>query len=276
MVKRNRKEVLKTVLAKGYIGIILLLMYLPILVLAVYSFTDSDQLGVWTGFSFDLYVKLFENDSLLTAIKNTLTIALSTAVVGTILGTFGAIGVFYSNKKYKKALETMTQIPIVNAEIVMALSLAVVFHFVGIKTNFFTLLMGHLVLTIAFVYLNVKPKLAQMDPNVYEAALDLGSTPWHALFKVVFPEILPGIFSGFLISITLSLDDFVITQYLKEPSFETISTYIQKIIAKHPIPPEVRAFSTLLFLAVVLVVISITIYNNKKANKVIQMRRVVK
>ena len=111
-----------------------------------------------------------------------------------------------------------------------------------------------------------------MDPNVYEAALDLGSTPWHALFKVVLPEILPGIFSGFLISITLSLDDFVITQYLKEPSFETISTYIQKIIAKHPIPPEVRAFSSILSLVVVLVVVGITIYNNKKSNKIAQLR----
>lgn len=267
-----KKDLLKKILAKSYIGILLLIMYLPIIVLIIYSFTDSDQLGVWNGFSFDLYVKLFENESLITAIKNTLLIAISTAVVGTILGTFGAIGVFYSKKGYKKTLETMTQLPVVNAEIVMALSLAVLFHFLGIKTSFITLLIGHLVLTIAFVYLNVKPKLVQMDSNVYEAALDLGSTQWHALYKVVFPEILPGILSGFMISITLSLDDFVITQYLKEPSFETISTYIQKIIAKHPIPPEVRAFSTLLTVVVAVVVIGITIYNNKKAYKLAQLR----
>lgn len=267
-----KKDLLKKILAKSYIGILLLIMYLPIIVLIIYSFTDSDQLGVWNGFSFDLYVKLFENESLITAIKNTLLIAISTAVVGTILGTFGAIGVFYSKKGYKKTLETMTQLPVVNAEIVMALSLAVLFHFLGIKTSFITLLIGHLVLTIAFVYLNVKPKLVQMDPNVYEAALDLGSTQWHALYKVVLPEILPGILSGFMISITLSLDDFVITQYLKEPSFETISTYIQKIIAKHPIPPEVRAFSTLLTVVVAVVVIGITIYNNKKAYKLAQLR----
>lgn len=267
-----KKDVVKKILARTYIGIILFIMYLPILVLVIYSFTDSDQLGVWNGFSFDLYVKLFENTSLMRAIKNTLIISFATAIVGTILGTFGAIGVFYSKRKYKKTMELMTQLPVVNAEIVMALSLAVLFHFLGIKTSFFTLLVGHLVLTIAFVYLNVKPKLVQMDPNVYEAALDLGSTPWHALFKVVLPEILPGIFSGFLISITLSLDDFVITQYLKEPSFETISTYIQKIIAKHPIPPEVRAFNSILSLVVVLVVVGITIYNNKKSNKIAQLR----
>ena len=173
----------------------------------------------------------------------------------------------------KKVVETMTQLPVVNAEIVMALSLALVFKLLNTSYSFLTLLIGHVVLTVAFVYLNVKPKLVQMDQNIYEAALDLGATPMHALWKVVIPEIMPGIFSGFLISITLSLDDFVITQYLKEPSFETISTYIQKIVAKHPIPAEVRALSTILFVIVLSVVVGITIYNNKQAIKKSNMRR---
>lgn len=267
-----RKEQVKKIIAKTYLYGVLLLMYLPILVLVVYSFTESDQLGVWNGFSFQLYVDLFKNDPLMSATKNTLIIAIVSAVVSTILGTLGAIGVFYSKKRYQKTVETATQLPVVNAEIVMALSLAVLFKTLQTSYSFGTLLIGHLVLTVAFVYLNVKPKLAQMDPNIYEAALDLGSTPWQALFKVVLPEILPGIFSGFLISMTLSLDDFVITQYLKEPSFETISTYIQKIVAKHPIPAEVRALSTILFVVVLLVVVGITIYNNKKANKLIAGR----
>ena len=267
-----RKEQVKKIIAKTYLYGVLLLMYLPILVLVVYSFTESDQLGVWNGFSFQLYVDLFKNDPLMSATKNTLIIAIVSAVVSTILGTLGAIGVFYSKKRYQKTVETATQLPVVNAEIVMALSLAVLFKTLQTSYSFGTLLIGHLVLTVAFVYLNVKPKLAQLDPNIYEAALDLGSTPWQALFKVVLPEILPGIFSGFLISMTLSLDDFVITQYLKEPSFETISTYIQKIVAKHPIPAEVRALSTILFVVVLLVVVGITIYNNKKANKLIAGR----
>lgn len=267
-----RKEQVKKIIAKTYLYGVLLLMYLPILVLVVYSFTESDQLGVWNGFSFQLYVDLFKNDPLMSATKNTLIIAIVSAVVSTILGTLGAIGVFYSKRRYQKTVETATQLPVVNAEIVMALSLAVLFKTLQTSYSFGTLLIGHLVLTVAFVYLNVKPKLAQMDPNIYEAALDLGSTPWQALFKVVLPEILPGIFSGFLISMTLSLDDFVITQYLKEPSFETISTYIQKIVAKHPIPAEVRALSTILFVVVLLVVVGITIYNNKKANKLIAGR----
>lgn len=269
----SKAERIKKIVAKTYMYLILFLMYLPILVLIIYSFTDSDQLGIWNGFSFNLYVALFKNKPLMNATKNTLIIAVVSAVISTIIGTLGAIGVYYSRRKYKKVVETMTQLPVVNAEIVMALSLALVFKILNTSYSFLTLLIGHVVLTVAFVYLNVKPKLVQMDQNIYEAALDLGATPMHALWKVVIPEIMPGIFSGFLLSITLSLDDFVITQYLKEPSFETISTYIQKIVAKHPIPAEVRALSTILFVIVLGVVVGITIYNNKQAIKKSNMRR---
>ncbi len=271
MVKYPR---LKKILGRMYIYLVLLIMYLPILVLMVFSFSPSDTLGNWDeGFSFELYGRLFKNEALMTAVGNTLLIAFVAATVATILGTLGAVGVFYSKKKARKTIETMTQLPVVNAEIVMALSLAVVFKTLNTSYSFGTLLIGHVVLTVAFVYLNVKPKLVQMDPNTYEAALDLGSTPWYAMFKIILPEILPGILSGFLIALTLSLDDFVLTQYLKEPSFETISTYIQKIVTKHPIPAEVRALTTLLALAVLGAVILITIYNNKKANLVVKRRR---
>ena len=257
----------RKIFAKCYIYFLLFIMYLPILLLVVFSFTTSDQVGVWDGFSFKLYGDLFRNKDLMSAVGNTLLIAFCSAVVSTILGTLGAIGAHYSKKKSRKLIETMTQLPVVNAEIVMALSLAVLVVALSMSFSFLTLLIGHVVLTIGFVYLNVKPKLTQMDPFTYEAALDLGAKPRYALYKVILPEILPGIISGFMISITLSLDDFVITQYLKEPSFETISTYIQKIIAKHPIPPEVRALATLIFLAVLIVVVGNTIYNNQKAKK---------
>ena len=257
----------KRILAKCYIYFILFIMYLPILILLAYSFTTSDQVGIWTGFSFQLYSDLFKNKDLMEAVGNTLLIAFCSAIVSTILGTLGAIGSHYSKKKSRKLLETMTQLPVVNAEIVMALSLAVLVVALSWSFSFLTLLIGHVVLTVAFVYLNVKPKLTQMDPFTYEAALDLGAKPNYALRKVILPEILPGIISGFMISITLSLDDFVLTQYLKEPSFETISTYIQKIIAKHPIPPEVRALATLIFLSVLIVVVGNTIYNNQKAKR---------
>lgn len=264
----NKRKKLKIFLGKFYIYFILLLMYLPILVLIVFSFTETDVLGVWDGFSLGLYKNLFESEKLMEALGNTILIAVVSAIVSTIIGTAGAIGVFYSRKKSQQVVETMTQLPVVNAEIVMALSLAVVFATLKLPYNFATLLIGHVVLTVAFVYLNVKPKLQQLDPNTYEAALDLGASQSQALFKVVIPQIMPGILSGFLISMTLSLDDFVITQYLKEPSFETISTYIQKVVAKHPIPPEVRALTTLLFVVVLAAVILITVYNNKHNNAI--------
>ena len=255
----------KKIFAKTYIYLILFIMYLPILILVAYSFTDTDQVGIWGGFSMNLYRKLFLNTELVNAVINTLIIALCSAIVSTILGTLGALGAHYSKKRTRKLIESMTQLPVVNAEIVMALSLAVLVVSLAWSFSFLTLLIGHVVLTIPFVYLNVKPKLTQMDPFTYEAALDLGAKPGYALYKVILPEILPGIISGFMISITLSLDDFVITQYLKEPSFSTISTYIQTIISKHPVPPEVRALTTLIFLSVLLVVVGNTIYTNRKS-----------
>lgn len=263
----------KKILAKCYIYFILLLMYLPILVLVVFSFTTSDQVGVWKGFSFQLYVDLFRNKELMSAVWNTLLIAFTSALVSTILGTLGAFGTFYASKRTRKIVETMNQLPVINAEIVMALSLAVLAVSLSVAFSFVTLLIGHVVLTVAFVYLNVKPKLTQLDPFAYEAALDLGAKPRYALYKIVLPEILPGVLSGFMIAFTLSLDDFVITQYLKKPSFETISTYIQKIIAKHPIPAEVRALTTIIFVLVLAVVVGNTLYSNHKAKKIVQKRK---
>lgn len=256
----------KKILAKTYIYFILFLMYLPILILICFSFTNTDTIGVWDGFSLELYKMLFENEKLMTAFWNTLLIAFVSAIVSTILGTLGAIGTFYSSKRNKGVVETLTQLPVVNAEIVMALSIAVLCIALSWKFNFLTLLIGHVVLTVAFVYLSVKPKLQQMDSSTYEAALDLGATPTKALFKVVLPEIMPGIVAGFMLSLTLSLDDFVITQYLKNPTFNTLSTYVQGELAKGPLPPEVRALSTIVFLIAVIIVV-INIITSKKEEK---------
>ena len=146
----SKAERIKKIVAKTYMYLILFLMYLPILVLIIYSFTDSDQLGIWNGFSFNLYIALFKNKPLMNATKNTLIIAVVSAVISTIIGTLGAIGVYYSRRKYKKVVETMTQLPVVNAEIVMALSLALVFKLLNTSYSFLTLLIGHVVLTVAF------------------------------------------------------------------------------------------------------------------------------
>ena len=271
----------KKIIGQCYIWLILILMYLPILVLIAFSFTKSVNIGVWKGFSFDLYSDLFRSKEIMIALANTLIIAITSAVVATILGTLGAIGAFYASKKFRKAYEFVNQIPVVNAEIVMALSLAIMFAalpsllFHTDLRSYWTLLIGHVVLGAPFVYINVKPKLQQMDPSLYEAAIDLGAKPRQALWKVTLPEILPGVFSGFLLAITLSLDDFVISQFTTgpgllsagDPKIVTLSILIQDKIKKGPIPPSMRALTTVIFLLVVLGVVGVTLFRYFKNRK---------
>ena len=205
----------KKILAKSYLWLILLLLYAPILLLVFFSFTDTTTIGTWNGFSFKPYQNLFGNKDIMTALKNTVILALTAGVASTILGTVGAIGIFYSSRRSKTAINAMSQIPVVNAEIVTALSLRILFAFFNIKLSFLTLLIGHVVLTVPFVVLSILPKLQQMDNNVYEAALDLGATPSRALWSVLIPQIAPGIIAGFILALTLSLDDYIITAYTK-------------------------------------------------------------
>ncbi len=274
----------KKIFANIYVYLILLLMYLPILVIIAYSFTTAVNIGTWKGFSFDLYAQLFSEESkdIWIAVGNTVIIAVTSSVASVVLGTLGAIGTFYMGKKSKKFVEISTQIPIANAEIVIALSLTVMFVFLqqfifGGQNlfSYWTLLIGHVVLSLPFVYLSVKPKLQQMDPHLYEAALDLGATPNQGLWKVIFPQILPGILSGFLLSITLSLDDFIVTAFTRgsgllsgSSKIETLSTLIQAKIKKGPIPPAMRALTTIIVVGVILAVVGVTIYRNVKAKKV--------
>ena len=271
----------KKIIGQCYIWLILILMYLPILVLIAFSFTTSVNVGVWKGFSFELYGNLFRSKETMVALANTLIIAITSAIVSTILGTLGAVGAFYASKKFRKAFEFVNQITVVNAEIVMALSLAIMFAalpsllFKVDLRSYWTLLIGHVVLGAPFVFINVKPKLQQMDPSMYEAAIDLGAKPHQALWKVTLPEILPGIFSGFLLAITLSLDDFVISQFTTgpgllsagDPKIVTLSILIQDKIKKGPIPPVMRALTTIIFLLVVLGVIGVSIYRSYQAKK---------
>lgn len=272
----------KKILAYCYIYLILLFIYLPVFYLIVYSFTTSETLGVWSGFSFELYKDLFTNTETMTALGNTLILAAISAAVSTLVGTLGAIGLFYSKKGFRTFAENVNQIPVVNAEIVIAMSLTVMFvfmgqHFFGGTSlfSFWTLLVGHCCLGIPFVYLNVKPKLTQMDPALYEAALDLGASPTKALHRVILPQIVPGIFSGLLLSFTLSLDDFIVTAFTRGPGLlsgqsqiETLSTLVQTKIKKGALPPELRALTTIIFLVVLLVVILYSIKVNQDAKKI--------
>jgi spermidine/putrescine transport system permease protein len=246
----------KRILAQGYVALILLAMYLPIFLLIIFSFINTAVVGVIgpnDTFTLELYRQLFTNARAMTALGNTFLLAFVSSILSTFLGTLGAIGIFYMKQRGKNALEFFTQIPVVNAEIVMALSLAVLIFFFEIPDGFFTLVLGHVVLTVAFVYLSVKPKLQQMDPSMYEAALDLGATPFVALYKVILPEILPGIIAGFVLAFTLSLDDYIITSFLKPPTgFETLSTYVEDQL-RQGIPRFIRSLTTIIFLFAVIV-----------------------
>lgn len=256
----------KKILARSYLSLILIIMYAPIALLIVYSFTESTNIGTWSGFSFDLYRQMFANEEIMEALLNTILIAIASSVVSTILGTLGAIGIFYSRKRMKRVLNGITQIPVLNAEIVTAISLTILFVTLGITFNFITLLIGHVVLTIPFVVLSVMPKLQQLDPNMYEAALDLGATPSIALRKVIIPEVLPGVLSGFLLCITLSLDDYIITAFTRNNSFSTLSTYVYGVTAKRgALPPSLRALTTLI---TILMFIFLLLTNFRKAKAV--------
>ena len=254
----------KKVFAKSYIALMLLLFYAPIFVLIAFSFTDSDSLGVWNGFTLELYKNVFKNETVMEALKNTIVVALTSAFIATILGTLGAIGIFYSKGRAKKSMNFLSQIPVMNAEIVMALSLTLLFTILGVRSSFFTLIVGHVVLTAPFVVLSVTPKLKQMDANIYEAALDLGATPTKAMFKVMFPEILPGILTGFLLSITLSLDDYIITAFLRNKNFNTLSTYVQGVTAKGPLPNVLRSLTTIIVIVIFLILLGINYNVNHK------------
>lgn len=268
-----------------FLYLTLLLMYVPIFVLIVFSFTNTTYIGEWNGFSLALYIDLFNSEETMIALGNTIILALISAVVSTFLGVTGAIGAFYSKKRNRAIIENMNELPVVNPEIVLALSLVVMFVFVGnyiFKAqlfSFWTLLIGHVVISAPFVYLNVKPKLQQLDPSLYEAALDLGCSPKKALNKVMIPQLIPGILSGFILAITLSFDDFIVTAFTRGPgllsgenNIETLSTLVQAKLKKGPIPPELRALTTIIFLIVLISVILITVYQYKGKNKLRRRR----
>ena len=211
----------KKVLGKAYIYIILALLYAPILLIIVYSFSNTSNFSFRHGFSFEAYKSIFTSEKtpeLMSALKNTLLIAAISSVVSTVLGAFSAIGIFSLGKKTRRVVENVNQIPIINSEIVMAVSLMLFFVTFKFPEGYVRLILGHISFCTPYVILSIMPKLASLDPNVYEAALDLGANPIKAMTKVMIPMIAPGIVSGFVMAFTLSMDDFIITQINKGAS----------------------------------------------------------
>lgn len=254
-----------------FICIMVLVLYLPILVLALYSFTDSANIGAIHSFSLQNYVTLFTKSELRDMITGTLLLAIVSAMISTVLGTIGAVGVHYSGRFGKTLVGVLNQVPVVNAEVVTAFSLCILLIGVcGIdKSSLVPLLAGHVVLESPFVYLSVVPKLKQMDHSLYEAALDLGASPFIAIKSVVLPQIFPGIISGFVLAVTLSLDDYFITSYTKPATFDTISTYVVNATkgSQTEIKTALWALSTIIFIIVILLVLVMNFTGNRNARR---------
>lgn len=250
-----------------FICIMLLLIYMPILILAVYSFTTSANIGSIHGWSLHNYVTLFTKDELRSMIVGTVLLAAGSALIATILGTLGAIGAFYSKKWASASINAMNEVPVVNADVVTGFSICIllIVAFGMSKDSYVPLVIGHVVLSAPFVYLSVVPKLKQMDSSLYEAALDLGATPFQGLTKVVIPQILPGIISGFALAVTLSLDDYFIATYTKPATFDTISTYVVNATkgSQTEVKTALWALSTVIFALVVIIVVAMNVAGRK-------------
>ncbi len=261
---------MKKMLGTVWIYLVLLFLYAPILILTVYSFTNSAMIGQIRGFSLKNYKTLFTTPELLQMIFGTCILAVVVALLATFLGTIGAIGAFYSKKTTRGVIEFANQIPVVNADVVTGFSTCILMiaFFRIRKETFLPLVIGQTALCAPYVYLSVLPRLKQMDSQLYEAALDLGCTPFQALIKVILPQIVPGIVSGFMTAITLSLDDYFIATYTKPATFDTISTYVVNATrgSQTEIKTALWALSTIIFVVVTLVVVGMN-YHTKQSEE---------
>ena len=250
-----------------YLWLLLLVLYAPIALIAVFSFTKSKILGNWTGFSMDLYVNLFTGKAdagLNSAIWYTVVIALIAAVVSTILGTLAAIGIYNMRARSRKMVSLLNSVPMINPDIITGISLFLLFVALGMSQGLATVCIAHVVFCTPYVVLSVLPRLSRMNPNTYEAALDLGATPAQALRMVMLPELWPGMLSGFILALTLSVDDFGVTFFTKgSGGLETLSTFIYSDARKGGLTPELRPLFTLILLVMLVALIVINIRNNK-------------
>lgn len=267
-------------LSKLYMLLVFLFLYAPIFILFIYSFNSSSSTSVFTGFSLRWYEALLKDEESIKALYNTLILAASSAAVSTVMGTAAAVGINSLKNKYvKSTIMTVTNIPMMNPEIVTGISMMLLFVFVGKLldvTNilgFWTMLIAHVTFNLPYVILNVMPKLRQLDVHLPEAAMDLGCTPIKAFFKVVMPSIMPGIISGMIMAFTLSLDDFVISYFTTGPSFQTLPIRIFSMTKKR-VKPDMYALSTIIFLAVLILLILVNVAQSRSEKKAMKKETV--
>lgn len=251
---KKTKDRLKRIVENFYLVFIMVFLYAPIATLMVLSFSNSKSRTQWGGFTLRWYMEMFESATIISALQNTLVIAFASALIATLIGTAAAIAINSMKPLPRTVIMGITNIPMLNADIVTGISLMLAFIAFGISLGFKTILIAHITFNIPYVILSVMPKLKQTNKSVYEAAMDLGASPVYAFFKVVFPDILPGVLSGFLLAFTMSLDDFIITHFTKGAGINTLSTLIYSEV-RRGIKPSMYALSTVIFVTVLTLLI---------------------
>lgn len=247
----------KKILSKVFMALMMIFFYAPIIYTIVFSFNGSKSLTKWSGFSLQWYEKMFANRDMMSSIFYTIAIAVLATIISTIVGTIAAIGLSKSNKILKSAVERVNDLSIMNPEIVTAIGLLMFFSAWGIKKGFLTMLLAHIMFCTPYVMLSVSPKIRSLDPNLADACMDLGATPWQALTKVIVPQIMPGIISGALIAFTMSFDDFIISYFVTGNGVNNISIMVYTMSKR--INPSINALSTVIILIITVVLLLINI-----------------
>jgi spermidine/putrescine transport system permease protein len=256
----------KNAAKKIYLYMIFAFLYAPVLILIIFSFNNSKSRAHWDGFTFKWYGDLFRDSQIMSSLYYTITIAILASLIATIMGTAAAVGIHNMKKIRKMLVINLTYLPVLNPDIVTGISLMILFIFVNMQLGFMTLLMAHISFNVPYVILSVLPKLKQLNKHLYEAALDLGAGPLYAFRKVILPEIMPGVITGFLLAFTLSLDDFIVSFFTTGSGVSTLSITIYSM-ARRGINPKINALSTLMFITVLVLLLIInrrTSGNNAK------------
>lgn len=254
-------------LNKVYMALVFVFLYAPVLILVIFSFNAAKSRAIWGGFTLDWYDKLFHNEDILQALQVTLVIAVLSAVIATLVATVTCLGLHAMQPRLRSVIMTMTNIPNVSPDLVTGIALMLLFFFIGIKTGFATLLLAHIAFNIPYAILSISPKLRQLDPNLFEAALDLGCRPYQAILKVILPEIWPGVITALILTFTLSIDDFVISYFTAGSQTTTLAIMIYSM-ARKSVNPQINALSTLLFVSVLILLLIV----NSRTNREVRTR----
>lgn len=269
----------KTAGGKILTAITFVFLYIPIVVLIVFSFNSTKSRTIWTGFTLDWYKELFSDSTIMSSLEVTLLVSVLAAVIATVVGTFAAIGFFNMKRKWRSPLLTVNNIPMVNADIITGVSLSLLFvsagAMMGFQLGFGTLLIAHISFNIPYVVLSVMPKLYQLDRNLFEAAQDLGCTWFKTIYKVIIPEIMPGIINGMLIAFTMSVDDFVISYFTAGSSVQTLSMTIYAMTRRR-LSPKINAISTILFAVVLILLVVVNVREARQSKAAAKKEKMLK